>query len=80
VGAQPIVCWTLRVIWACSVMCYLAIAGMEQRNRSESVSLIGTFPGNLGFQEHDVPFTTQTRLTFAVISYGQNMRAGRGWG
>jgi hypothetical protein len=55
VGAQPIVCWTLRVIGVRSVMCCLALAGKEQRNRSESVSLIGTFPGNLGFQEHDVP-------------------------
>jgi hypothetical protein len=51
-------------------MCCLAMAGKEQRNRSASVSLIGTFPGNLGCQEQDMPFTTQTRLTFAVISYG----------
>ena len=52
-GAQPIVRWTLRVIWVRSVMCCLAIADKEQRNRSASVSLIGTFPGNLGFQEHE---------------------------
>lgn len=55
-GAQPIVRWTLRVIWVRSVMCCLAIAAKEQRNRSASVSLIGTFPGNLGFQEHEVVY------------------------
>ena len=69
--------WTLRVIWVRSVMCCLAIVDKEQRNRSESVSLIGTFPENLGFEEQDVAFTIQTRPTFEVISYGQHMRARR---
>src|SRR5215831_3797201 len=76
-GAQSIVRWTLRVIWVRSVMCCLAIVDKEQRNRSESVSLIGTFPENLGFEEQDVAFTIQTRPTFEVISYGQHMRARR---
>jgi hypothetical protein len=67
VRTQPIVRWTLRVIWVRSVMCCLALADKEQRNRSESVSLIGKFPENLGFQEQAVPFTPQTRLAFDVI-------------
>ena len=43
------------------------MADKEQRNRSESVSLIGMLPGNLWCQEQDVLFTTQTHLTLNVI-------------
>ena len=61
-------------LWLRSVMCCLATVDKEQRNNSESVSLIGTFPENLGFEEQAVPFQTQTPPTFEVISYGQNSR------